>query len=163
VKKNAIESFINGLPSELLIRVKHGQYNTLDKAITTAIQLSETFEAETRRNKSTFVVKSSPSPHVDPSPKYNNSPNQYAESRSNNAISTPSQSPIPFVKAAPFIKPFILGQPGLNYPEKVCRHCKNLGHLINFCCKLAYRRSLLDASDLSGQERVENNINSGKV
>jgi len=116
IESDVLESFINGLPSELLVRVKlHGQNNTLDRAITTAIQLSKTLEAETRRKKSTFVVKSSPSPRIDPNPKYNNSPNQYVESRSNNAASIPPQSPnVPFIKATPFIKPLLPGQPGLS-------------------------------------------------
>jgi len=164
IENDVLESFINGLPSELLIRVKlHGQNNTLDRAITTAIQLSKTLEAETRRKKSTFIVKSSPPPRVDPNPKYNNSANQYAESRPNNTTSTPSQSPnVPFIKAAPFIKPLTPGQPGPNYPEKICRYCKNPGHLIDNCRKLAYKRSLLDGSSSSGQERVENNNIPGK-
>jgi len=69
-----------------------------------------------------FIVKASPSPRVDPSPKYNNSPNQYAELRLNNATSTLSQSPnVPFIKVAPFIKPLVPGQTGPNYPEKICR------------------------------------------
>jgi len=159
IESDVLESFINGLPSKLLVCVKlHGQNNTLDKAITTAIQLSKTLEAETRRKKSTFIVKSSPSPRVDPSPKYNNSPNQYAESQPNNATSIPSQSPnVPFIKAAPFIKSLIPGQLGPNYPEKICRYCKNPGHLIDNCRKLAYKRSLLDDSGSSRQERVENN------
>jgi len=152
------------LPSELLVRVKlHGQNNTLDKAITTAIQLSKTLEAETRRKKSTFVVKTSPLPRVDPSPKYNNPQNHYAEPQPNNVTSTPSQSPnVPFIKAAPFIKPLTPGQPGPNYPEKICRYCKNPGHLIDNCRKLAYKRSLLDGSGSLGQERVENNNIQGK-
>jgi len=165
IESDVLESFINGLPSELLVRVKlHGQNNIRDRAITTVIQLSKILEAETRRKKSTFVVKSIPSPCVDPSLKYNNSLNQYAESRSNNATSTPSQSPnVPFIKAAPFIKLLVLGQPRSNYPEKICRYCKNPGHLINDCRKLAYKRSLLVGSgESSGQERVENNINPGK-
>jgi len=164
IESDVLESFINGLPSELLVRVKlHGQNNTLDRAIATAIQLSKTLEAETRRKKSTFVVKSSPSPRIDPNSKYNNSLNQYAELRPNNTTSTPSQSPnVPFIKATSFIKPLVPGQPGPNYPEKICRYCKNPGHLINDCRKLAYKRSLLDGSSSSGQERVENNIIPGK-
>jgi len=164
IESDVLEGFINGLPSELLVRVKlHGQNNTLDKAITTAIQLSKTLEAETRRKKSTFVIKSNSPPRVDPNPKYNNSPNQYTELQQKNATSTPSQSPnVPFIKAAPFIKPLVPGQPGPNYPEKICRYCKDPGHLINDCRKLAYKRSLFDSPGSSGQERVGNNIDTGK-
>lgn len=122
------ESFINGLPSDLLVRVRlQGTLYNLDEAITSAIQLHKTLEAESIRKKPTNVIKSYSTPRVDyPSP--TNTPRHQI-------LQNPIRS---------FIKPLIPGQPGPNTPVgKVCRYCKDPGHLIEECQKLAYRNSVL--------------------
>jgi len=129
-------SFINGLSSDLLVRVKlEGRTDTLDNVITSTIQLTKTLEAENKRKKGSYHVnvnKPFNNPRVDYTVKQNNSLEKLFEARSTNI---------------PFIKPLIPGQPGPNSPiEKFCRYCKTPGHLINECRKLAYRQSLQGSS-----------------
>jgi len=136
IDRDVLESFINGLPSDLLVRVKlEGRTDTLDNAITSTIQLTKTLEAESKRKKGPYHVNISKpfnNPRVDYTAKQSNPTERTIETRS---------SPVPF------IKPLTPGQPGPNSPvEKVCRYCKTPGHLINECRKLAYRQSLQGSS-----------------
>lgn len=49
IEMSVKDNFVNGLPSDLLIRVKLERYSSLDDAIISAIQLSKTLEAENMR------------------------------------------------------------------------------------------------------------------
>ncbi|KAL0102395.1 hypothetical protein PUN28_017972 [Cardiocondyla obscurior] len=105
VTTEVLESFINGLHPDLLIRVKlEGNYENLEDAITTAIQLTQTLETENRRKRSTFSIKSNPTSRSDFPQKYNNQ----TERRVNEPTRITSSS------TTPFIKPLIPGQPGPN-------------------------------------------------
>jgi len=149
IDRDVLESFINGLPSDLLVRVKlEGRTDTLDNVITSTIQLTKTLEAENKRKKSSYHVnvnKPFNNPRVDYAVKQSNPPEKPFEARSTNV---------------PFIKPLIPGQPGPNSPiEKFCRYCKTPGHLINECRKLAYRQSLQGSSGQPpGNNRVTANV-----
>lgn len=162
IDNDILESFINGLSSDLLVRVKlEGRHETLDSAIASTIQLSKTLEAENRRRKPTFPVKTNSAPRVDLPPKSNNPPDRYNETRPHNII--PNSSNLNRAPNLPFIKPLLPGQPGPNFPtEKMCRYCKNPGHLIDECRKLAYRQSNQNVPGPSGQgqatiSKLENN------
>jgi len=149
IDRDVLESFINGLPSDLLVRVKlEGRTDTLDNAITSTIQLTKTLEAESKRKKGSYHAnfnKPFNNPRVDYAGKSNNSPEKTIETRS---------------FPAPFIKPLTPGQPGPNSPpEKFCRYCKTPGHLINECRKLAYRQSLGSSGQPPGNNRDVNNVN----
>lgn len=137
IDQDCLDSFINGLPSELLIRVKIEGYTSLDDAFTKAIQLSKTLETENIRRKSSFPTKQPPPPRQD-------TPTQAP--RPNPNISFPiNPSPRSILQRPqePFIKPLIPGQPGPNAPaDDSCRYCKQAGHFIDNCQKLAYKRSL---------------------
>lgn len=127
------EAFINGLPSELLVRVKlEGRHSDLNSAIALTTQLVKTLEAEGRRKKSSYPIRSTlPSPRVD---------TPVNQPRSTQSISQPTAASS---SNPPFIRPLVPGQPGPNSPSSnICRYCKTPGHHISDCRKLAYRRSL---------------------
>jgi len=153
IDHDVLESFVNGLPSELLVRVKlEGRTDTLDNAITSTIQLTKTLEAENKRKKGSYHVnvnKSFNNPRVDYTARSNNPPEKHYEARNVNP---------------PFIKPLTPGQPGPNTPiEKVCRYCKTPGHLIDECRKLAYRRSLQSSSAQPPGNNRETSNNPGNA
>jgi len=153
IDHDVLESFVNGLPSELLVRVKlEGRTDTLDNAITSTIQLTKTLEAENKRKKGSYhtnVNKPFNNPRVDYTAKPNSSPEKPYEVRNANS---------------PFIKPLTPGQPGPNTPtEKVCRYCKIPGHLIDECRKLAYRRSLQSSSAQPPGNSRETSSNPGNA
>lgn len=155
IEHTVTTSFINGLPSDLLIRVKLERSHTFEDAFITAIQLSKTLEAENARKRITPSYKSNTSPRADFS-------NNLGPSRSfTNHTNYPQQStqpPTPQNTTTPFIKPLIPGRPGPNYPvEKICRYCKNPGHLINECRKLAYRQSVENNPSTSRSFNNDNN------
>ena len=141
IDQDVLESFINGLPTDLLVRVKiEGQYGSLDGAIASTIQLSKTLEAEARRKKHTFPVKNS-APRVD-------FPTRTPIDRKYEPFSRPSY---PTPSNVPFVKPLVPGQLGPNVPnEKFCKYCKHPGHLINECRKLAYRQSFINPPGTAG-------------
>ncbi|CAL1685195.1 unnamed protein product [Lasius platythorax] len=156
IEQTVIMSFVNGLPSDLLIRVKLERSYTFEDAFIAAIQLSKTLEAENARKRSTPSYKSNTPPRSD-------FPNNPGPSRPfSNYTSYPQQStqPQPSRNTAPFIKPLIPGRPGPNYPtEKICRYCKAPGHLINECRKLAYRQSVVNNPSTSQPFNNNNNNN----
>lgn len=125
IEISARDSFVNGLPSDLLIRVKLEGYFTLEDAVTTAIQLSKTLEAENLRKRGTV-------------PKFQ-SKFRADVSKVPNAPKDTSEQIHRSTGIAPFVKPLIPGQPGPNYPEKVCYYCKAPGHFMKDCRKLAYK------------------------
>jgi len=53
IEISARGSFVNGLPSDLLIRVKLERFYALEDAIVIAMQLSKTLEAEKLRQRGT--------------------------------------------------------------------------------------------------------------
>jgi len=146
-RKDAIEattmhSFVNGLPSDLLVRVKLEHPRTFEESISTAIQLSKTIEAENIRKRTLFRPNFQPradlpnntSNAARQNPMSNNTNNRYYP---NNGHTT-SQ---PSFTASP-IKLTTAGQPQQNYQTRICRYCKTPGHLIEECRKLAYKRTL---------------------
>lgn len=133
IEQNAMNSFINGLPSDLLIRVKLERPYNFENCISTAIQLSKTIEAENARKRIANPNRSNILPRADFSRETNASTNNNLYNPLNSQSHTSN---------VPFIKPLIPGQPGPNYPTfKVCNYCKNPGHVISECRKLAYKRS----------------------
>lgn len=131
IERSVIDSFVNGLPSDLLVRVKLEGYNSLDEAIIKAIQVSKVLEAESLRQRPNFPRGNATAPRAD------------TTSLTTNNIAQPTNQR----SSAPLIKPLIPGQPGPNAPESnTCRYCKKFGHLIDDCRKLAYKRSLQNAS-----------------
>lgn len=167
IEYDVLEGFINGLPSELLIRVKlQGQCNTLDRAIVSAIQLSKTLEAELRRKKPAYVPRPNPSPRIDYTPKNNNPDHDDSRMHTDNPSSfqQPKSTNVPFTKASPFAKPFIPGQRRFDYIDKMCVYCKTPGHLIQECRKLAYRRNIQNMPGPSGyMPRNNESYNSGNM
>jgi len=153
IDRDVLESFINGLPSDLLVRVKlEGRTDTLDNVITSTIQLTKTLDAESKRKKGSYHVninRSFNNPRVDYATKQNNHSEKTIETRSTNA---------------PFIRPPTSGQPGPNSPtEKICRYCRTPGHLINECRKLAYRQSIQNSGQPPGNNRGIANVNPGNA
>ncbi|XP_011860867.1 PREDICTED: uncharacterized protein LOC105558005 [Vollenhovia emeryi] len=134
IEDTVMNSFVNGLPSELLIRVKIENCDILEESIETAIQLSKTIEAE-RARKRPLVVN--PPARADP---------QYT-------ILRPPRPSIPPEGPRPFIKPLIPGQPGPNFPTtKVCYYCKAPGHFKNQCQKYAiYNFSNVETSEADNE------------
>lgn len=133
IEHNARDSFINGLPSDLLIRVRLREINgclyTLEDAIAAAVQITKTLEAEKSRKQNTNCRFSPPfradTPFNRPS-----APNRASESGLN--------SP----RSAPVIKPLVPGQPGPNYPGVICFYCKTPGHVMKNCYRLAYKNKI---------------------
>lgn len=140
IDQDVLESFINGLPTDLLVRVKlEGQYSNLDSAIASTIQLSKTLEAESRRKKHIYPIKPNSTPRVDFPARNPTTTNPRSNTYNDSKFQRPSNQP--------FIKPLIPGQLGPNSPNAtICKYCKNPGHLIHECRKLAYRRSLENIS-----------------
>jgi hypothetical protein len=141
IEKSVTNSFINGLPSDLLVRVKLERHYTLEQNIVAAIQLSKTLEAENLRKRNTIFNRAYTLPRADINystarqtvNNVDNNPPIINNPRNNNNTST----------TAPFIKPLVPGQPGPNYPAiKICRYCKSSGHFMSECRKLAYRKSV---------------------
>lgn len=149
IEYSVLQSFINGLPPDLLIRVKLDGAFTLEGTFATTIQLTKTLEAENARKRIAPGYRSNVPPRAD-----------FINKREPSRDATNSQQPPQSQSRTntPFIRPLVPGQPGPNYPrEKICRYCKNAGHYMEECRKLAYKRSL---ENNSGSRSSENN-NSG--
>jgi len=132
IEISARDSFVNGLPSDLLIRVKLEQYFTLEDAITTVIQLSKTLEAENLRRKAHFSRNNTPfRADVSYKPRMNDT-NGINQNQQGNQT-----------RNVPFTKPLFSGQSGPNSPVKpTCYYCKIPGHVMSECRKLAYRKAM---------------------
>lgn len=159
IDKNVLTSFINGLPSDLLIRVKLEGYDSFDDAIMKAVQIQKTMEIENLRQKSTFYQKSQISPRADiPQLRPKSNQNTSQDFQPLSILRRPNQAP-----GDAFVKPLIPGQPGPNAPQSqpVCHYCKAPGHFIADCQKLAYKRKLGENSGLTS--RPVNNLPSGNA
>jgi len=144
-RKDAIEattmhSFVNGLPPDLLVRVKLEHPRTFEESISTAIQLSKTIEAENIRKRTLFRPNFQPradlpnntSNSARQNPMSNNINNRYHPSNGQATSQPPfTTSPVKLTTG-----------PQQNFQTKICRYCKTPGHLIEECRKLAYRRTL---------------------
>lgn len=148
IERSAFDSFINGLPADLLVRVKLEMISTgssLDSAITCAIQLSKTLEAESLRKRATGYRPGPPFRadvgHMEYKPRAsqeNIHNGKFVAGNVNN-------------RYVPFIRPLIPGQAGPNAPrERICFYCKNPGHFANECQKLAERRSATQEQNNAG-------------
>lgn len=138
IEHTTMESFVNGLPSDLLIRVKLEKCYTLEGTIMTTVQLSKQLEAENLRKKQKTYDHSFRA----------DVPQNYGAPLNNKTVnfrSTPMTSTNNPQRGSagpsPFIKPLVPGQPGPNTP-KSCYYCKTPGHFMSECRKLAYRRSI---------------------
>ncbi|KAL6417279.1 hypothetical protein ACFW04_012867 [Cataglyphis niger] len=150
IERSVTTSFINGLPSDLLIRVKLERSYTFDGALESAIQLSKTLEAENARKRTVPLYKSNISPRAD-------FLNKSGLPQATN-LPQSNETQHPRNNTTPFIKPLIPGIPGSNYPVgKTCRYCKNPGHLIDECRKLAYKRSTENNPSISYSNNHNNN------
>lgn len=147
IEQNAKESFINGLPSDLLIRVKLERPGSLEDAVVCAIQLTKTLEAENSR-KRPVIYKSAPLYRAD----------MQNNSRVSNTVRFTDEQPTYKPRNAPFIKPLIPGQSGPNGPIRVCFNCKAPGHFIRECPKLAYR-----TRGFEGESRNNNQGNTTSI
>ena len=144
------ESFINGLPSDLLIRVKLEQCYTLEDTITITIQLSKQLEAENLRKRSyqnkekTYNYSYRADAPQNRGPSLSNIARTAGnfQNASNSSSSNPQRGS---VGPSPFIKPLVPGRPGPNTPQ-VCFYCKTPGHFMSECRKLAYRRNMEGAA-----------------
>lgn len=151
------ESFVNGLPSDLLIRVKLQGYYSLEDAIVAAIQLSKTLEAENLRKRvASHKPTYTPPLRADVA---------YKPRQSSNFVNTPPEQSVTASRSTPFIKPLVPGQSGPNYTNGICFYCKNPGHLMKDCRKLAYRRAMEDKSRTpnSGNREISGNATSVPV
>jgi len=145
-RKDAIEattmhSFVNGLPSDLLVRVKLKHPRTFEESISTAIQLSKTIEAENIRKRTLF--RPNFQPRADLPNNTSNAARQNPMNNNTNNRNYPSNGQA--TSQPPFTTPPVkltTGQPQQNYQTKICRYSKTPGHLIEECRKLAYRRTL---------------------
>ncbi|EFN68159.1 hypothetical protein EAG_02216 [Camponotus floridanus] len=149
IEATTMNSFINGLPSELLVRVKLERPRTFEEGISTAIQLFKTIEAENIRKRTLFrpnfqqradlpnntnnLARRNP---VNSNINNNNNSGYRSSYRPNNGQPN-SQPPYPTTPT----KAIVTTQPQHNYQTKICRYCKTPGHLIEECRKLAYRRA----------------------
>lgn len=145
INHTAMTSFVNGLPSDLLIRVKLEGCHSFEDSIATAIQLSKTIEAENARKRTFNPNRPSRADFAYGNQQSN--PPAVFKNRGPVAQPTPLQPTIyPRNNQQPFIKPLIPGLPGPNFPAtKICRFCKNPGHFMSECRKFAYRQSLEQA------------------
>lgn len=152
IDSDVLDSFVNGLPSELLIRVKLEGFRDLEDAYVKAIQVSKTLETEKLRQKPSFTNKPSIPLRQDVrQDTYSNFRASREISPINSNTNYPPQS-ILRRPQAPFIKPLIPGQPGPNAPSSImCRYCKTEGHYLNDCKKLQYRNSMQYRADTSNQ------------
>jgi len=142
IEATIMNSFINGLPSDLLVmrRVMLEHPRTFEESISTAIQLSKTIEAENIRKRTLFRPNFQPRADLPnhagntsrQNPTGNNANNRYYPNNGHTTSQPPcTTSPVKLTTA---------GQPQQNYQTKICR--KTPGHLIEKCQKLAYRRTL---------------------
>lgn len=145
IEQEVLESFINGLPPDLNIRVRLEGHTGLDDAFIKAIQISKTITAEKNRMK---LMQPKATPFLRQENNYNPRPSFYSNGQpSQNSSRSPQ----------PFIKPLIPGRPIPDSPLPiVCRYCKTSGHEINSCRKLAYRKSL-ESSQISSQSNNPGN------
>lgn len=162
INADVLASFINGLPLELLIRVKIEGFQNLDDAFLKAIQMSKTLDSEALRRRSSYSNKSQNNPLQRQDIPY---PRPFEQ-----RPFTP-KPPAQILRRLPnpFIKPLVPGQPGPNIPIiNFCRYCKSDGHAINNCAKLQYRNSMQNQAGSSGQapapsKQVQGNERSSPV
>lgn len=142
IEAATLNSFINGLPSDLLVRVKLEHPRNFKDSISIAVQLSKTIEAENIR-KRTFL-RPNFQPRADPPnnssrPNYNINKNKINGNDNRFNGLKMSQPPLPLNSSRPYAS---MEQTRQDYQTKVCRYCKTPGHLIQECRKLAYRKAL---------------------
>lgn len=156
IENDTLESFVNGLPPDLLVRVKLEGYSSLEDTFIRAIRIAKTMETETLRRKPSFASHTAPQPRKDIPP-----------------VSQPVQNPenaptyqILRKPLTPFIKPLVPGQSGPNAPSLLeCRYCKKPGHILANCRKLAFKNAQSSLSpNYAGQTQPTNDGNiSGNI
>lgn len=149
IEFSARDSFINGLPPDLLVRVKLEGPSTLDQAVVCAIQFTKTLEAENLRRR--------PTAYRPPALFRADVPTNLRNATSNPPRGT-SEQPTNVSRSAPFIKPLIPGLPGPNYPDRVCFYCKAPGHFMRSCPKMIYKNR-----NAEGNPGISNQGNASRV
>lgn len=150
IDETCMTSFVNGLPSELLMRVKIERCATFDECIVAAIQISHQIRAESARGR---PAKDNRIFRADyPQGFRSQQFNVYQEEpRPVSILKRDSNMP------RPFIKPLVPGQPGPNFPTRVCFHCKDPGHFRNECPKLMMQgRPPANSRPILGAQNPEN-------
>lgn len=157
VDNEVLTSFINGLPSDLLVRVRLEGYCDLEEAFTKAIQCSKILETEGGRRKIPNPQRSlNTTTRRDMQSPYYRTPQDLPQGTLPNTI---LKRPL-----SPFIQPLIPGQPGPNTPiPSWCKYCKNQGHLIADCRKLKYRNSLSNRPTLQAVDQSQTHANTGNA
>ena len=141
VEEEVLEAFINGLPSNIITRMEHRNIATLDEAIEWAVRISKNLEVEKQRERQ-YLPKSFPVSRSDV-----NIAKSPVQEQPKSILKNPNSNPL---VPKPWIKPLVPGQPGPNSPT-VCRYCKNPGHEINACRKLAYRNAMQNSGNAEGR------------
>lgn len=135
IDAECLEAFVNGLPSDLIVRMEHRSIDNLDHAMELAVNLTRTMEVEKTREKqyaprTTIMGKPTRADtHTPPLTLDSSTPMRDVGKV---ADSIPRQ---------PIIRPLIPGQPGPNFPQNTCKYCKAPGHDISACRKLAYKNA----------------------
>lgn len=65
IENDTLDSFINGLPPDLLVRVKLEGYNSLEDSFIRVIRIAKTIETETSRRKPSFASHATPQTRKD--------------------------------------------------------------------------------------------------
>lgn len=137
IDQETLEAFCNGLPPDVLVRLKIEKYSSLDDAYTKSVKLSEQIKKETERYKDTNnLARSTIGPRNQnfrqnpiQRPNYPPREQEYELPRRN---SPPQQQQQPQQQQSP---------PRQNYEEDppTCRYCKRQGHTMNECRRYQYK------------------------
>lgn len=116
-------AFISGLPSELIVRMEYRTINNLDEAIEWAVKLAGIIEHEKIREK----IHNRVTPHNAQTSR------EVPRHIPPNNTSRTNHPPPPIPRPSTFEQPTV--------SPNTCKYCKNVGHDISNCRKLAYRKA----------------------
>lgn len=121
-----LESFVNGLKSDVPLNLKIDGYRDFSDATIKAVQLAKTLEQERKRytSRNDFPRRDNPS---------------YEKPGHTDTTNKQPVNP----KARPYTSKTTTTENPADSDVKICRYCKGVGHLIDDCRKLAYRNAQL--------------------
>lgn len=133
-EQEILESFVNGLKSDIRLNLKIEGYRNFSDATIKAVQLAKTLEQERKRytSRNDFPRRDAPTyekPSHTPS---------YEKTRHTDTTDKPQPLNPRAQSYTPRPKP--AGNPA-NDDLKVCKYCKGVGHEISECRKLAYKNA----------------------